>query len=79
MGVGGKTKSEQTTQALRWKDPDGQSGLIQPLIVPGLLNNLLGQDLLWQMDAVLTTDNEAFYEDILDNEEANRLLIHQRD
>lgn len=34
--------------------------------------DLLGQDTLRQMDAVVTTDHQAIYEDISDKKEAQR-------
>lgn len=38
-----------------------------------MLHNLLGQDVLGQMDMVLTTDHRAFYEDTLKKERHNEL------
>lgn len=36
------------------------------MVAKTLIANLLGQDMLEQMDAVVTTDHRAFYEDMLD-------------
>lgn len=56
-----------------WVSPDGERGHFRPLVIKGMLHNLQGQDVLGQMDAVLTTAHRAFCEDILEEERHNRL------
>lgn len=38
-------------------------------MVSGLTVNILGQDILRETDAYITTDHKAFYQDLLDTEE----------
>ena len=69
QGVGGQSPSWVTSSWLPWEDPSGNRGEVQPLVVGGITANLLGQDILGAAEAVITTDNRAFYDDILDEEE----------
>ena len=55
--------SQETASPITWVGLDGHKGKFRPLILPGLSTNLLGQDLLGNMDAVITTDHLAFYDD----------------
>lgn len=57
---------------MRWASRDREQGKICPLVAKNLKANLLRQDTLRQMDAVVTTDHRAFYEDISDEKEAQR-------
>lgn len=64
----GNTQSLETAALHKWTSPDGEQGKIGPLVANNLMANLLGQDMLSQMDGVLTTDHRAFYDDILEEE-----------
>ena len=61
IGVGKRSMSKETASPLTWLGPDGDKGKFRPLILLGLSANLLGQDLLGQMDAIITIDHLAFY------------------
>lgn len=69
MRLGGQTKSFQTADPLPWKDTDGNGGEVYPLLASGLTANLLGQDILGEVEAYVTTDHKAFYEDLLEEQE----------
>lgn len=51
-----------------WKDVDGSTGEVWPLIASGLNVNLLGQDILGQADVYITTDYMGSYDDLLAEE-----------
>jgi hypothetical protein len=38
-------------------------------VVSGLMTNILGQDILQEAEAFITTDHKMFYYDLLDTEE----------
>ena len=48
---------------ITWVGPDRDKGKFRPLILWRLSANLLGQDLLRQMDVIITTDHLASYDD----------------
>ena len=60
LGVGGNTRSKETAEWLPWKDVDGSTGEVRPLIASVLNANLPGQDILGQADVYITTDYRAF-------------------
>ena len=68
LGVGGNTQSKETAAWLPWKDTDGSTGEVRPLIASGLNANVLGQDILGQADVYITTDYKGLYDDLLDEE-----------
>lgn len=70
LGVGGNSRSKETVALMKWVSPDGEQGKIRPLVAKNLTVNLLGQDMLGQMDAVVTTDHQTFYEGIPEEGEA---------
>ena len=74
LGVGGNTRSKETAEWLPWKDIDGSTGEVQPLIPSGLNANLLGQGILGQADVYITNDYKGFYDDL--NEEKYQHYKH---
>lgn len=58
LGVGGQWTSWETTSWLFWEDHDGYHGEVCPLVVYGLMANLLGQDILEEAEAFITTDRK---------------------
>ena len=66
-GVGGTSKAQETASYLPWVGPEGERGRIRPLVVQGLKDNLAGKDIMAQMDVVLTTDHNRFFEDLLES------------
>ena len=48
--VGGRSLSHEMVSSITWVGLDEDKGKFRPLILPGLSANLLGQDLLGQMD-----------------------------
>lgn len=71
-GVGGDSRSEETKGWLKWRDMDGTIGNVRPLVAAGLTANLLGQDILGEAEAYITTDHKALYQDILEEEECQQ-------
>ena len=76
LGIGGNTRSKETAEWLPWKDVDGSTGEVWPLIASGLNVNLLGQDILGQTDVYITTDYKGSYDDLLDEEEYQQHFKH---
>ena len=74
LGVGGNTQSKETAAWLPWKDTDGSTGEVRPLIASGLNANVLGQDILGQADVYITTDYKGLYDDL--NEEKYQHYKH---
>lgn len=68
LGVGGQTSSQETVEWVPWVDPDGNMGEVHPLVAPGLTANLLGQDVLGEAEAYISTDRKALYADLPDEE-----------
>ena len=62
MGAGRKAMSQEMPSPITWVRKDGDIRTFRHLILPGFSANLLKQDVLGQMDAVITTDHLAFYE-----------------
>ena len=76
LGIGGNTQSKETADWLPWKDVDGSTGEVRPLIASGLNANLLGQDILGQADVYITTDYKGLYDDLLDEEKYQQHYKH---
>lgn len=59
---------QETMALMKWVCPDGEQGRIHPLMVEHLANNLLGPclDLLAQMEVILMTNYQAFFDDFLE-------------
>lgn len=55
--------SQEIANPVNWAGLDRDRRKFRALIFPGLLSNLLGHDMLGQMDAVVTSDHLAFYDD----------------
>lgn len=49
QGIGQSSNTLQSSQVLNWIDPEGNTGTVQPYVVPGLPVNLWGRDILSQM------------------------------
>ncbi|XP_029414315.1 uncharacterized protein LOC115068366 [Nannospalax galili] len=62
--VGGQQATRATAQPVHWKDLDGNQGSFSP-IVANASRNLWGRDILKDMGTILTTDNRAFFDDII--------------
>lgn len=58
-GIGQSCNPERSSKTLTWKDKDGNQGIIQPYIIPGLPINLWGRDLLSQMSLIICSPNEV--------------------
>lgn len=58
MGVGGASPAFITKEPYRWEDPDGTFGTIRPLVAD-VTTNLLGRDILEDLNVVLATSTEA--------------------
>lgn len=62
LGVGGRTHYQETIALMRQVSPDGEQGRICPLVAENLADNLLGQHLLTQMEVILMTNYQAFFD-----------------
>ncbi|XP_051005611.1 uncharacterized protein C2orf78 homolog [Acomys russatus] len=49
---------QQSSKVLTWTDEEGNSGIVQPYIVPGLPVNLWGRDILAQLNLIMCSSNE---------------------
>jgi hypothetical protein len=55
----------QSSQPLTWEDNEGNSGSIQPFVVPGLPVNLWGRDILSQMKVFMCSLNAVIAQQML--------------
>lgn len=51
-GIGQSQNPQQSSKVLKWKDKEGNTGNIQPYVIPGLPINLWGRDLLSQLGLI---------------------------
>lgn len=65
QGIGQSHNTLQSSKILTWSDGEGNSGQIQPFVVPGLPVNLWGRDILAQMGAILCSPNEVVTKQML--------------
>lgn len=65
QGIGQTQSTLQSSKLLTWKDKEGNSGTIQPFIVPGLPVNLWGRDILKQMGVIMLSPNEVVTKQML--------------
>jgi hypothetical protein len=68
LGVASCTPSSQVRHSVTWEDCDGEKGCFCPLVLQGLPNNLFGWDDLGSVRAVITTEDKAFYEDMIEDQ-----------
>ncbi|KAK1346861.1 hypothetical protein QTO34_000721 [Cnephaeus nilssonii] len=64
-GIGKSTNPKQSAKILTWKDTEGNSGKVQPYIVPGLPVNLWRRDILSQLKLIMCSPNEIITQQIL--------------
>ncbi|KAK1342229.1 hypothetical protein QTO34_016988 [Cnephaeus nilssonii] len=64
-GIGQSTNPKQSAKILTWKDTEGNSGQVQPYIVPGLPVNLWGRDILSQLKLIMCSPNEIITQQML--------------
>lgn len=57
-GIGQSTNPKQSSKILTWTDSEGNSGQVQPYIIPGLPINLWGRDILSQLKLIMCSPNE---------------------
>jgi hypothetical protein len=65
QGIGQSKNTLQSSQLLIWEDGEGNSGSIQPYVVPGLPINLWGRDILSQMRVIMCSPNEVITQQML--------------
>lgn len=65
QGIGQSKNTLQSSQLLTWEDNEGNSGSIQPFIVPGLSVNLWGRDILSQMKVFMCSPNAVIAQQML--------------
>jgi hypothetical protein len=70
LGVAGHTPSSQVRHPVTWEGCDGVKGHFRPPVLEGLPNSLFGWDYLGSVGAVITTDDKAFYEDMIEDQNA---------
>lgn len=64
-GIGQSTNPQQSSKILTWKDAEGNSGQVQPYVVPGLPVNLWGRDILSQLKLIMASPNEIVTQQML--------------
>lgn len=64
-GIGQSTNPKQSSKILTWKDTEGNSGQVQPYIVPGLPINLWGRDILSQLKLIMCSPSEVITQQML--------------
>lgn len=57
-GIGQSTNPKQSSKVLTWTDDEGNSGQVQPYVVPNLPVNLWGRDILSQLKLIMCSPNE---------------------
>ncbi|XP_075413432.1 endogenous retrovirus group K member 6 Pro protein-like [Tenrec ecaudatus] len=57
-GIGQSSNPKQSSKYITWKDEENNSGLIKPFIIPQLLVNLWGRDLLSQMKIIMCSPTD---------------------
>ena len=65
QGIGQSKNTLQSSQLLTWKDDEGNSGSVQPYVVPDLPVNLWGRDILSQMRVIMCSPNEVITQQML--------------
>nr|UGO47156.1 MAG: protease [Retroviridae sp.] len=65
QGIGQSRNTLQSSQLLNWEDEEGNTGFIQPFVVPGLPVNLWGRDILSQMKVIMCSPNEVVTQQML--------------
>lgn len=64
-GIGQSTNPRQSTKLLTWADSEGNTGHVQPYIIPGLPVNLWGRDILSQLKLIMCSPNEVVTQQML--------------
>lgn len=59
QGIGHSKNPKITTQTIRWTHPKGNSGTVISYVIPDLPINLLGRDILFQMNVFMYNPNEV--------------------
>lgn len=65
QGIGQTQETLQSSKLLTWEDKEGNTGTIQPFMVPGLPVNLWGRDILKQRGVMMLSPSEAVTKQIL--------------
>ena len=66
QGIGYANNPKQSAKLLTWKDEEGNSGQIQPYVMPNLPITLWGRDLLSQMGLIMCSPNEVVAKQMLE-------------
>lgn len=64
-GIGQSTNPKLSSKVLTWTDEEGNSGQVQPYIVPNLPVNLWGRDILSQLKLLMCSPNEIITQQML--------------
>lgn len=64
-GIGQSSNPQQSSKVLTWTDEEGNSGTVQPYVVPGLPINLWGRDILAQLNLIMCSPNEIVTQQML--------------
>lgn len=64
-GIGYAINPKRSSKLLTWRDEEGNSGQIQPYVMPNLPVTLWGRDLLSQMGVIMCSPNEAVTKQML--------------
>lgn len=67
-GIGQTSNPQQSSKILTWVDEEGNSGIVQPYVVPDLPVNLWGRDILGQLNLIMCSPNEIVTHQMLKQE-----------
>lgn len=59
QGIGHSSNPRQSSKILTWRDSEGNTGKVQPYIIPGIPVNLWGRDVLSQLKLIMCSPNEV--------------------
>lgn len=65
QGIGQSANPRQSSKILSWKDEEGNTGKVQPYIIPGIPINLWGRDILSQLKLIMCSPNDVVAQQML--------------
>ena len=66
-GTGQSQNPQQSSKVLKWKDKEGNTGNIQPCVIPGFPINLWGPDMLSQLGLIMCSPNEVIMAQVINS------------
>ncbi len=65
QGIGHSTNPKRSSKVLTWIDTEGNTGQVQPYILPHIPLNLWGRDILSQLKLIMASPNEVVTQQML--------------